>query len=143
MGGDWQEFCGWTSGGIEPGRCYERVEVRKKALSTPEGFLTEAQKNELAGVTGKARTFAVNELRSKYQDELSNEELRFSRDRGELRQQPLSFEGDSMAKVGLYSAAALQFSPLLNLERQQLEVLNRIANSLANPHDPINWAHRR
>lgn len=96
-----------------------------------EDFLTDAQKNQIAGVTGKAREFQVNKYRTSYQDETDNLQMRLDKDKGELRQKPLSFQADSMAKVGLYSASALSFNPVLGIAREQLSVLKVIATNTA------------
>jgi hypothetical protein len=122
----------------------QQLVARQAALKTTEGFLTDAQKNDLAGVTGKARAFAVNELREKYQDQTDDIQMRINRDRGELRHPPLSFQADSMAKVGLYSASALQFSPLLGIGQKTNQLLAQVVRNTAKPTaQPPSDPHRR
>ena len=70
-----------------------------------EGFLTDAQKDELAGVTGKARTFAVNALREKFKGETDDMQLRYNKDKGDLREKPLDQKVTADAKLGIYHAS--------------------------------------
>jgi hypothetical protein len=94
-----------------------------------EGFLTDADKNDLAGVTGKAREVKINELRQKFMDETTRMELRSNRLTGDLREKPMSFNADSLAKSGLYSASALQFNPVLGLQQQANAYLRQIVSN--------------
>ncbi len=116
-----------------------------------ESFLTDAQKDELAGITGKARTLAVNALMEKYADQTQEMQMRLLKDQSDMRQRPLDFGADSMARVGLYSAANLAFNPVLSAQIQaqtqaankQTQFLAVIAqnttprnNSFTDPHHP-------
>jgi hypothetical protein len=111
-----------------------------------EGFLTESQRNDLSGVTGKARDFMVNDLRQKYQDQTDELQLRYNKDQGELREKPLDFSVDSMSKVGLYSASAIAFNPLVNIGVKTNQLLTQIVHNttptkpmgdkISNPHSP-------
>jgi len=98
-----------------------------------EGFLTDAQKDELAGVTGKARDYAVNSLRAKYQDETDNLQLRYNREKGDLKEKPLNFKSDSLSNAGLYSASNVAFNPLIGIQQKQLTVLQSIDRHLSPP----------
>jgi hypothetical protein len=118
----------------EVARLKPQIAAHEKALSTPEGFLTDAQRNALTGVTGLARTIQVNELREKYQDETASLREQLNKDRADLRQSPLSFQADSMAKVGLYSASALRFNPVLNLQQTANHYLQKIAMNTSKPN---------
>jgi hypothetical protein len=112
--------------------------------ATGEGFLTDAQKDDLAGVTGKARTFAVNALREKYKDQTDEMQLRYNKDKSDLREKPLDYSVDSMSKVGLYSASNVAFNPLLNVQQKANQILTEIRNGvrdlnpsrLRDPHSP-------
>ncbi len=127
----------------EMGPLKQQIQQHEQALSTPEGFLTDAQRNSLSGVTGLSRTIQVNELREKYKDDLSAMRIEVNRDRSELKESPLAFQADSMAKVGLYSASALRFNPLLGLQQEMNQHLRQIAINTAKPSLlPPNDPHR-
>jgi hypothetical protein len=110
----------------------DQIAQYKKALETPEGFLTAAQKQSLSGVAGIARTIQVNELRQKNQDELGEMEMRYNKDKSDLRQAPLNFQADNLAKVGLYSANALRFNPVLGIEKTN-QLLEKIVHNTSKP----------
>ena len=112
--------------------------AERNAKMKGENFLTDAQKFELEGVTGKARTFAVNQLRQKYQDTTDDLQLRYNKDKGELKEKPLSFSADSMSKVGLYSASGVAFNPLLGVAQKQLSALQTIAKNTSRGGGTIN-----
>ncbi len=120
-----------------------QIALRTK-LATGEGFLTDAQREELSGVTGKARTFAVTALREKYKDQTEEMQLRYNKDKTDLREKPLDYSVDSMSKVGLYSASNVAFNPLLNVQQKANQILTEIRNGvrdlnpsrLHNPHSP-------
>jgi len=104
-----------------------------------EGFLNDADKKELEGVTGIAREMAVNAKRAKYQDTTDELEARKNRLQGELKEKPLQFQADSMSKVGLYSASAVAFNPLLGLQQKANQLLAEVAKNTApksNNKDP-------
>jgi hypothetical protein len=111
--------------------------AERNAKMKGEDFLTEAQKNELAGITGKARDYSVNALRVKYQDETDTMQLRYNRDKGDLKEKSLAFGADSMSKVGLYSASAVAFNPVLGVAQKQLSVQEKILARLS-PHNADN-----
>ena len=48
---------------------------------------------------------------------------------GELREHPLNFAADNLAKVGLYGASSVSFNPVLGVAQQQLTVLHAIAHN--------------
>lgn len=98
-----------------------------------EDFLSDADKKSLEGVTGKAREYQVNQLRQKYQSTTDDLEIRKERLTGELREKPLKFNTDSMSKVGLYSASAVAFNPLLGIAQRQLHELQAIRQKLSGP----------
>lgn len=127
----------------EMGPLQKEIQARQNALSTPEGFLTQAQRDSLEGVSGIARTIQVNELREKYQDELADLRTQYNKDRGDLRQSPLTFQADSLAKVGLYSASALRFNPLLDIGHETNALLKQVVQNTAKPSLlPPNDPHR-
>jgi hypothetical protein len=128
----------------EMGPLVNQIQQHKDALGTPEGFLTDAQKQSLSGVTGYARTIQVNEMREKYQDELSEMQMRLNKDKADLRQAPLNFQADNLAKVGLYSANALAFNPVLGLHQKTNQILEKIAQNTSKPTvQPPSDPHRR
>lgn len=98
-----------------------------------EDFLTDAQRDELSGVTGKSRTFAVNALRAKFQDDTDDLAIRLNKDRGDLREKPLSFNGDTMSKVGLYSASSVAFNPVLQATQKTNQLLGEIVKNTRPP----------
>lgn len=101
-----------------------------------EGFLTEADQKELDGVSGLAREMLVNAKRAKYQDATDDLMIRKERLTGELKEKPLKFNVDSMSKVGLYSASAVAFNPLLGVAQRQLHALEKIvSNTSKTPKD--------
>lgn len=121
-----------------------QIQQHQDALKTPEGFLTPAQRQALSGVTGVARTIQVNEMRQKYQDELADLQERYNKDKADLRQSPLSFQADSMAKVGLYSASALRFNPVLAIGQRTNQLLEKVVQNTARPtNQPPSDPHRR
>lgn len=103
----------------------------RQAKMQNEGFLTDADKNDLTGVTGKARDIKVNELRQKYQDQTDEFQMRANRLTCDLREKPLSFNADTLSKAGLYSASALSFNPVLGIAQQQLTALKQIVTNTA------------
>lgn len=117
----------------EMGPLSQQIQQREAAMKTPEGFLTQAQKDSLMGITGFARTIQVNEMRQKYLDETAELKMRLNKDKLDTRQAPLSFHADNLAKVGLYSASALKFNPVLGIAKEQLVVLKDIAQSVKRP----------
>jgi hypothetical protein len=87
-------------------------------------------------VSGKARDIQVNALRDKFEDVTEGLKERMNRETGDLRQKPLSFNADSLAKTGLYSASALQFNPVLGLKedlKEHTKLLSEIARN-TNPY---------
>ena len=108
----------------------------RKAQMNGEDFLTDAQRQELSGVTGKAREFQVNKLRQEFEDRTTQLQIQLNRDRADLRQRPLDFQADTLSKAGLYSANALNFSPLLDINREQLKELRTIAANTRPPGRP-------
>jgi hypothetical protein len=130
----------------EMGDLGKQVQQHQAALAVPggEGFLTDAQKQKLTGVTGVARTIQVNEMRQKYEEELANLQVRFNKDKADLKQAPLTFQPDNLARVGLYSASALRFNPVLGLQEKANELLAKIAQNTSKPaaHQPSD-PHRR
>ena len=68
----------------------------------------------------------VNALRVKFQDETDNLQLRYNRDKGDLKEKPLNYSADSMSKVGLYSASAVAFNPAIGVQQKQLSALDKI-----------------
>lgn len=54
----------------------------------------------------------------------------------ELKQKPMNFSADSLAKVGLYSASSLSFNPVLGIQQAQLNELRGIHNALVNRRGP-------
>jgi hypothetical protein len=57
----------------------------------------------------------------------------------DLKEKPLNFSADNLAKVGLYSASSIAFNPVLGIQQQQLNVLHRIAHNTgihSDPHSP-------
>lgn len=107
--------------------------AEREAKMHGDAFLTGAQKDELSGVTGKAREFMVNTFRTKFQDETDNLRLRYNRDKGDLKEKPLNFNADSMSKLGLYSASAVAFNPVLGIAQRQLSALNQIVKNTSKP----------
>jgi hypothetical protein len=103
--------------------------AERTAKTTGEGFLTDSQKNDLLGVTGKARDFSVNELRQKFEDATDTLQLRYNKNRGDMRLKQLDFSVDSMSKVGLYSASAVAFNPLVNIGQQANQLLTQIVHN--------------
>jgi hypothetical protein len=127
----------------EMGPLTQQIQQRDAALKTPEGFLTDAQKQSLEGVTGLSRTIQVNEMRQKYLDQTNDLKMRLMKDQADLRQGPLDFRADNLAKVGLYSANALAFNPVLGIAQEQLNTLKTIAANTARPKlQPPNDPHR-
>jgi hypothetical protein len=117
----------------EMGPLAQQIAQRKDALKTPEGFLTDAQRESLAGITGFARTIQVNEMREKFMDQTAEMQVRLNKERADLRQRPLNFQADNLSKVGLYSANALAFNPVLGLNKTN-EILLKIAQNTAKPN---------
>ena len=58
--------------------------------------------------------------------------------RGELKDKPLSFNADSMSKVGLYSASAVAFNPLLGIARKTNELLTQISRNTSGGYGKLN-----
>ncbi|MEI8289582.1 MAG: hypothetical protein WCH99_08910 [Verrucomicrobiota bacterium] len=108
----------------------------RNANMVGEKFLTQAQLAELKGVTGKAREYSVNALRVKYQDETDTLQMRLNRQTAELKEKPLNFSVDSMAKTGLYSASNVAFNPLLGVQQKQLNVQEKILAKLGGGQHP-------
>ena len=108
-----------------------------------EKFLTDAQKDELQGVTGKAREYQINALRVKYQDQTDSLQLRYNKDTTDLKEKPVNYNVDSMAKSGLYSASNVAFNPLLGAAQKTNQILTEIKTVLVgggakieNPYSP-------
>jgi hypothetical protein len=105
----------------------------RKAKMSGEDFLADAQKDELNGITGKAREYAVNALRQKYQNDTDDMQLRFNKERGDLKEKNLNFSADSMAKVGLYGASSVAFNPLVSATATTNKLLASIDSKLSRP----------
>ncbi len=105
--------------------------AERQAKMNGEDFLTDAERDQLTGVTGRAREVEVNKIRAKYQDQTTDLQIRSNRDIGELRQKPLDFKADTMQGVGLYQASALVFNPVLGIMEKQTQVLEQIARNTA------------
>lgn len=63
--------------------------------------------------------------------------------KNEKYQAPLSFQGDSLARVGLYTASALQFNPVLGIQQKQLQTLEKIASNTTPGNSLTSNPHRR
>lgn len=107
--------------------------AERNAKMKGEDFLTDADRTDLAGVTGKARTYRVNELRQKYQDDTDTLQLRLDKERGEMREKPLEFKTDSMSNVGLYSASQVSFNPLVGAHEKTNQLLTQIVHNTTRP----------
>lgn len=55
----------------------------------------------------------------------------------ELKEKPLSFSPDSLAKVGLYSSSSIAFNPVMGVQQEQLNELRGIHNTLRTRPDPF------
>ena len=100
--------------------------AERNAKMKGEAFLTDAQKKELEGVTGKARQFEINALRTKFQDQTDNLRVRYNKDTSDLKEKPINYNVDSMAKTGLYSASNVAFSPLLSEQQKTNMLLHQV-----------------
>lgn len=70
-----------------------------------------------------------DELTHKLTMELMGEQSKKNSLTTDLREKPLSFSADTLAKAGLYSASALQFNPVLGIAQRQLTALQQIVHN--------------
>ena len=79
---------------------------------------------EIAELTGHV-ALSVNE-----QVRLAELKTKAAGYQGELREHPLNFAADNLAKVGLYGASSVSFNPVLGVAQQQLSVLHSIDHKI-------------
>jgi len=72
-----------------------------------------------------------DDLKHKLTMDLIGEQTKKNSLTADLKEKPLSFNSDSLAKSGLYSASALSFNPVLGIAQQQLTELRKISINTA------------
>ena len=96
-------------------------------------FLNDADRNDLNGKSGSSLAIGLNKALEGYKSKTDTMQEHYNKDTGDLKEKPLDFKSDSMSKVGLYSASAVAFNPLVGAAAKTNQLLTSIDGKLSRP----------
>jgi len=90
------------------------------------------ERKELSEVEARLKTIKsfIGPLSPEKQEELHHLEMQREGLKADLREKPMEVQADSMAKIGLFGSSGTTYNPLLGINNQQLQRLDRIAQGV-------------